>query len=114
MDVCGRHSGRHVFFRCGAGVLLVFVPETTAGATTLVDGTAIPLHGADGPGHVAFAVPEPELASWKGRLIEQGVAIEAEVRWPQGGRSVYFRDPAGNSLELASPTIWGLPETHGV
>ncbi len=114
LDVCGRHPGRHVFFQCGEGVLLVFVPEATAGATTSVDGTAIPLHGADGPGHVAFAVPEPELAAWKGRLIERGVAIEAEVRWPQGGRSVYFRDPAGNSLELASPAIWGLPESHGV
>ena len=114
LDVCGRHPGRHVFFRCGGSVLLVFVPETTAGATTLVDGTPIPLHGAHGPGHAALAVPESELDGWKDRLAEDGVAIEAEVRWPQGGRSVYFRDPAGNSLELASPIIWGLPETHGV
>jgi catechol 2,3-dioxygenase-like lactoylglutathione lyase family enzyme len=110
LEVRGRHPGRHVFFRCGGGVLLVFAPEATAGAASMVDGTPIPPHGADGPGHVAFAVPEPELASWKHRLIQRGVAIEAEVRWPRGGSSVYFRDPAGNSLELASPAIWGLPE----
>ena len=110
LEVRGRQSGRHVFFRCGGGVLLVFAPEATAGATAVVDGTPIPLHGADGPGHVAFAVPEPELAGWKDRLTQRGVAIEAEVRWPRGGSSVYFRDPAGNSLELASPAIWGLPE----
>jgi len=110
LDVSGRHPGRHVFFRCGDGVLLVFIPEATSGATTMVDGTPIPLHGANGPGHVAFAVPGPELASWKDRLVHGGVAIEAEVRWPRGGCSVYFRDPAGNSLELASPAIWGLPE----
>jgi hypothetical protein len=38
------------------------------------------------------------------------VAIEHEATWPRGGRSFYFRDPAGNSLELATPRIWGLPE----
>ena len=110
LEVHGRHPGRHVFFSCGGGVLLVFAPAATATASAVVEGTTIPPHGADGPGHVAFAVPESELASWKGRLAQRGVEIEAEVVWPRGGRSVYFRDPAGNSLEFASPVIWGLPE----
>jgi hypothetical protein len=26
-----------------------------------------------------------------------------EVDWDEGGRSIYFRDPAGNVVELASP-----------
>ena len=55
LEVRGRHPGRHVFFRCGGGLLLVFAPEATTGTTTVVDGTPIPLHGADGSGHVAFA-----------------------------------------------------------
>jgi predicted enzyme related to lactoylglutathione lyase len=38
------------------------------------------------------------------------VAIEKIVDWPGGGRSLYFRDPAGNSLELATPRIWGIGE----
>ena len=39
-------------------------------------------------------------------LAEQRVAIEREVDWPGGGFSLYFRDPAGNSLELATPRLW--------
>lgn len=113
LEVCGRHPGRHVFFRCGGGVLLVFAPDTTSAVTSLVDGTAIPLHGAHGAGHAALAVSDAGLDGWKDRIVEQGVAIEAEVRWPGGGRSIYFRDPAGNSLEMASPIIWGLPEDQG-
>ena len=36
--------------------------------------------------------------------------IEKDVAWPNGGRSLYFRDPAGNCLELASPLVWGMAE----
>ena len=52
-----------------------------------------------------------ELDAWKERLPAHGVAIEHEQAWPRGGRSFYVRDPAGNSIELATPRIWGLPET---
>ena len=37
-----------------------------------------------------------------------GAKIESEVTWPGGGTSIYFRDPAGNCLELAPGRIWGL------
>ena len=37
-----------------------------------------------------------------------GVAIETMIDWPHGRRSVYFRDPAGNSLEFATPRMWRL------
>lgn len=93
---------RHVFFRCGAGVFLVFDPEATR-----APGGQVPPHGATGPGHVAFSVPQSELTAWRARLAAAGVAIEREVEWPKGGRSIYVRDPAGNSVELTSPTIWG-------
>jgi catechol 2,3-dioxygenase-like lactoylglutathione lyase family enzyme len=36
------------------------------------------------------------------------VEIEADFHWPAGGRSIYFRDPSGNSLEFAEPKIWNL------
>ena len=35
------------------------------------------------------------------------IPIESEVVWPRG-RSLYFRDPEGNSVELAIPALWGL------
>jgi catechol 2,3-dioxygenase-like lactoylglutathione lyase family enzyme len=62
--------------------------------------SVIPAHGSDGPGHVAFAVPALEIDAWRRRLQEHGVAIEHEHDWPQGTHSIYFRDPAGNSVEL--------------
>ncbi len=95
---------RHVFFRAGAGVLLVFDPAATAHEHVL------PPHGAHGPGHVAFAVPAAQIDGWKTRLQSAGIAIAAEHTWPQGGRSIYVHDPAGNVVEFAPPAIWGIQE----
>ena len=89
-------------FRCGAGVLLIFDPKKSA-----APGRSVPSHGAMGPCHLAFAVPEDDLDSWRSQLFENGVEIETEVEWGHGGLSIYFRDPAGNSIELAPPTLWG-------
>ena len=105
-----REPGRHLFFRCGSGVLLVFDPERTRRAPGQVAGTPLPAHGASGAGHVALRVAADELPAWRERLAAHGVAIEAEIDWPRGGRSLYLRDPAGNSVELAPATIWGLPD----
>ncbi|MGH6913364.1 MAG: VOC family protein [Geminicoccales bacterium] len=99
-----RQDGLFVFFKCGAGMLLLFEPNAAA------SGRNVPPHGTTGPGHVCFAVAESALDAWQTHLSEAGVAIEQEMTWPRGGRSFYFRDPAGNSLELATPRIWGLPE----
>jgi catechol 2,3-dioxygenase-like lactoylglutathione lyase family enzyme len=62
----------------------------------------------DGEGHICFRAPATELDAWRRRLAERGIAIEADFAWPGGGRSIYFRDPVGNCLELAEPRIWGL------
>ena len=103
-----RADGRHVFFRCGPGMFLVFAPAVTASAPGAVSGVPVPAHGTHGPGHVAFAIDDTALDAWRARLDAAGVPIEAEISWPRGGRSLYVRDPAGNSVELASPRIWGL------
>ena len=55
---------------------------------------------------------EAALDDWRQHLEAAGIAIEQTVDWPRGGRSFYFRDPAGNSLELATPKIWGLAEVR--
>ena len=39
-------------------------------------------------------------------LREHDVEIEREITWPKGGRSVYFRDPANNSVEFVEGEIW--------
>lgn len=103
LPVTGRSEGRHVFLRCGARMLLLFDPSATERP-----GGDVPPHGARGPGHVAFAVHEGEIPRWRERLRELGVEIEREVSWPRGGASLYLRDPAGNSVELTTPGIWGI------
>lgn len=102
--------GRHVFFRCGTGMFLVFNPERTSSEASVVGGAPVPAHGATGAGHVAFAIPDVDVPAWRERLEAAGVAIESEVSWPRGGRSLYIRDPAGNCVELASPKLWGFPD----
>jgi catechol 2,3-dioxygenase-like lactoylglutathione lyase family enzyme len=103
-----REDGRHVFFRCGDGMVLVFNPEHTSTVATTIAGSPVPLHGTRGAGHLAFAVREEDIPAWRSHLHHFGVEVESEVRWPQGGTSLYIRDPTGNSIELASPSIWGL------
>ena len=83
----------------GGGVLLLFDPRRTSAA-----GRFVPPHGAEGAGHVAFAVTALDAA--KAHLERAGVTIEREIEWPRGGRSLYFRDPAGNSVELVEGEIW--------
>lgn len=99
-----RQPGLFSFYRVGSAMLLLFDPDAAS------RNRHVPTHGATGPGHACFAVAEDELDGWKRRLEAQGIVIEHEQLWPRGGRSFYVRDPAGNSIELATPRIWGLPE----
>jgi catechol 2,3-dioxygenase-like lactoylglutathione lyase family enzyme len=96
-------EGRDVFFTCGNRMFLVFNPDKTS-----TPGGRVPPHGAKGPGHVAFAIKPEDIEKWKAHLLEQKVEIEKEVDWEGGGHSIYFRDPAGNSIEVTTPTTWVL------
>lgn len=100
-------AGRHLFYRCGNQVLLVFNPDATR-VPPAADALPVPPHGAMGPGHICFRASADEIGAWRGKLTAAGVAIEADFEWPGGGRSIYFRDPAGNCLEFAEPKIWKL------
>lgn len=96
-----RVEERHVFFRCAESVFLLFNPDKTS-----VAAGNVPPHGAYGPGHVAFAMRRGDISAWRERLQEYDVPIESEISWPSGGYSLYFRDPAGNSVELTMPQTW--------
>jgi len=109
LPVFARVPTRHVFFRCGSTMFLVFDPTATArGMRTDASGSRLE-HGALGPGHVAFEVSVSSIGAWRDKLAQHGVAIEADVNWPGGGRSLYVRDPAGNSVELATKAVWSEP-----
>lgn len=102
LDKMSSEAPRHVFFRVGPrSVLLVFNPEETRKEQD------VPSHGATGPGHLALAIRAEALGDWRATLAGRGVAIERELTWPNGAQSLYFRDPAGNSVELVTEEIWG-------
>ena len=63
-------------------------------------------HDGDGQLHLAFAISSEELGSWEERLRRHGITIEEKKRWERGGWSLYFRDPDGHLLEVATPGIW--------
>jgi catechol 2,3-dioxygenase-like lactoylglutathione lyase family enzyme len=100
-DVLGLREVDEGAFRLDdGGMLLLFDP-----ARSSQPGRPVPSHGATGPGHVAFSVDS--LDPWLERLSEVGVEIEQEKEWARGGaRSVYVRDPAGNSVELVEGDLW--------
>ncbi|SDJ20966.1 MULTISPECIES: VOC family protein [Halomonadaceae] len=88
-------------------VLLLFRQGETLETVHLPDGMGtIPPHDGKGRVHVAFAVVASELPAWERQLDDHGIAIEGRTHWPRGGESVYFRDPDGHLLELATPGVW--------
>lgn len=102
-----RNGNRHIFYRCGSGILLIFNSVETL--KPLPAGSLdVPRHGTTGPGHACFRVTGNDLDAMAETLKKAGVALESTVTWPNGARSIYFRDPAGNSLECAEPRLWDL------
>lgn len=102
----GKVAGRHVFFRVGNSVLLVFNPNATIRPAAPGARLPVPVHGTKGQGHYCFAVAADDLDHWKRHLEAAGIRIEADFCWPNGARSIYVRDPAGNSVEFAEPRLW--------
>lgn len=101
-----RHN---LYFQVGHQMLLIFdARDTTA------ESPAYPHHGSLGPGHVCFRVSIADQHAWEGRIRDSSVAIEKIIDWPHGGRSIYFRDPSGNLIELANAEMWGFrsPPAH--
>jgi catechol 2,3-dioxygenase-like lactoylglutathione lyase family enzyme len=89
----------------GGQVLLLFAKGSTTTTAVLAGGT-IPPHEGSGRLHLAFAISSAELEGWRERLQSRGVLIEGEMAWPRGGTSLYFRDPDGHLVELATPGLW--------
>ncbi len=96
-----KEEGRHVFFKLENAMLLIFNPEYTR------ISSGVPPHGCYGQGHIAFAVDEGEMERLREKLHKLGIEIEAEIQWKGGGRSIYIRDPFGNSVEFTTPKTWG-------
>jgi catechol 2,3-dioxygenase-like lactoylglutathione lyase family enzyme len=89
----------------GRDVLLLFRKGSTP-TPIPTPGGLIPAHDGDGRLHLAFAVDREDLVGWETRLRERGIDVESRVEWRGGGSSLYFRDPDGHLLEVATPGVW--------
>jgi catechol 2,3-dioxygenase-like lactoylglutathione lyase family enzyme len=86
-------------------VLILFKRDATTEPIPVGDGF-IPPHDGSGRQHFALSIGASEVEAWRSRLIGQGIGVESEVDWPAGGHSLYFRDPDGLLVELATPGLW--------
>jgi catechol 2,3-dioxygenase-like lactoylglutathione lyase family enzyme len=89
-----------------AQVLLLFQRGGSVNDIQLPGGILPGGMDAQGRSHMAFAIPAAEFEAWRHWLVQNEVAIESTVHWERGGTSLYFRDPDGNLLELATPGLW--------
>ena len=93
--------GKHLFFRVGGSVLLIFNPEDSK------QKTSPPAHFGGGRQHFAFEVKEQEYLTAKQEILSKGISITDEVTWKSGQKSFYFNDPEGNVLEVVPDAgIW--------
>jgi catechol 2,3-dioxygenase-like lactoylglutathione lyase family enzyme len=98
-------TDRVVAFDVGEGtVLLLFRRGHTRPLQT--EGGLVPGHDGNGPAHLAFAIDRDEIPVWELHLAALDVEVESRVTWTLGGLSLYFRDPDGRSIELATPGTW--------
>jgi catechol 2,3-dioxygenase-like lactoylglutathione lyase family enzyme len=86
-------------------VLLLFRFDGSVHPSSTPGGT-VPPHDGRGHLHLCFAIPAAELEPWEVHLQRQAIPVESRVKWPNGGTSLYFRDPDGHSLEVATPGLW--------
>ena len=105
LEVLGQEERMCALAVPGDGLLLLFRRGGSVRPCEVPGGT-IPPHDGRGTLHLCFAMPLAELDAWRRHLIAFGVDIESEVRQAFDGHSLYFRDPDGHSLEVATPGLW--------
>ena len=96
---------RLVAIDAGEGTVLLLFQKGTASSVALPGGV-VPAHESGGSGHFAFAIDAADLPAWEARLAALSISIESRVTWERGGISLYFRDPDGRLVELATPGLW--------
>ncbi len=86
-------------------VLLLF-KRGASDSPMIIAGGTIPPHDGKGRLHMAFSIQAVNFEAWEESLKRSGIVIESEVTWSRGGKSIYFRDPDGHLIELATPGLW--------
>jgi catechol 2,3-dioxygenase-like lactoylglutathione lyase family enzyme len=99
----------YVFLKAGQSMLLIFNPNKTL-VRNGSDSTELPPpHGAFTPPsiiHFALEIDKESYGEARSILNEKNIKTEKEVTWDKGTNSIYFRDPAGNLVEIITPGSW--------
>ena len=98
-------SDRVVSFDAGEGTILLLFQRGVSDQPFQWPFGLVPGHVSTGPAHFAFAVDREDLPKWIDRLRRLHSRREPR-RLAARGHSIYFRDPDGRSVELATPGIW--------
>jgi catechol 2,3-dioxygenase-like lactoylglutathione lyase family enzyme len=69
-------------------------------------GGTIPPHDGHGPVHIAFAIAADALAAGKSGWRRKTSPSKAAPNGRAAATSIYFRDPDGHLVELATPGLW--------
>ncbi len=104
LPVIQEEQDKLIFLKAGKSMLLIFDPMRTK-----TNNGSLPAHGTPTPPssiHFAMEIEEQEYHASKQLLIDNNIAIEKEVNWNNHAKSIYFRDPAGNLVELITPGGW--------
>jgi catechol-2,3-dioxygenase len=108
LEFVSEEKDRSVFLKAGQSMLLIFNPNKTLVSSE--DSTIqFPAHGAFAPPsiiHIALEIDKENYDNAKHMLIEKNIKIEKEITWGKGTNSIYFRDPAGNLVEIITPGAW--------
>jgi catechol-2,3-dioxygenase len=106
LDFVSEENGRHVFLKAGKSMLLIFNPKST-----LSDSDSIfPIHGAITPPSIvpfALEINTADYEKWKDLLSKKQINIEKELKIGNS-RSIYFRDPSRNVVELITENAWPI------
>ena len=110
LEFVSEEKDRHVFLKAGQNMLLIFNPNKTL-VSNGSKSTQLPPHGAFAPPsiiHFALEIDEQDYDTAKYVLNKKNIKIEKEVTWQKGTKSIYFRDPVGNLIELITPGSWPI------
>ena len=99
-------SERLIAYDAGPQAVLLVFARGGSTADSISERGTIPGHDGAGPLHMAFRITADSYDIWRAHLAAAGVTMRGEMAWPAGGHSLYFEDPDGHVLELATPGIW--------
>jgi catechol 2,3-dioxygenase-like lactoylglutathione lyase family enzyme len=108
-EFVSEEKDRYAFLKAGQSMLLIFNPNKTLVSNGSNGIIQLPIHGAITPPsiiHFALEIEKQNYDTAKQILKERNIKIEKEVTWGKGTNSIYFRDPAGNLVEIITPSSW--------